>query len=56
MIYAYVLIAINSVGVVTYSPPVATITDCNIMKQAVETVSRRTVDLQCVRVELPKGK
>lgn len=56
MIYAYVLVVINAVGVVSYSPPLNTITDCNIMLRSVTSMSRVSVDAQCVRVELPKGR
>lgn len=56
MIYAYVLVVVNSVGVVSYSPPVATVNDCNILLKSVTTTSRVPVDAQCVRIELPRGK
>ena len=55
--YAYVLVFVSAQGVISYSPPVASVNDCNIMKQAVVTVGNNLMGTpQCVRVELAKEK
>ena len=55
--YAYVLVFVNAVGVTSYSPPLTNGSECNVMKQAVESVDNSLVGRsRCVRIELAKGK
>jgi len=52
-ILAWVLVTANGSSLVTYSPPVATLADCQRIAQFVGSRSRA---YQCIQVNVLKGK